>query len=68
MKKNIGSADRAGRFILGAIIIGLGIVNQSLWGLIGLVLIGTAAISFCPAYLPFGLNTCKAEKGKDVIT
>jgi hypothetical protein len=24
--------------------------------------LATAAIGHCPAYLPFGLNTCKSEK------
>ncbi len=30
---------------------------QSWWGLIGLVLIGTAAISYCPPYSLLGINT-----------
>lgn len=59
MKKNVGSADKWLRIVLGAVIIVLGIVYQSLWGLVGLVPIATAFMGVCPAYLPFGISTCK---------
>ena len=29
------------------------------WGLVGAILVGTGFIGWCPAYLPFGINTCK---------
>jgi type IV secretory pathway TrbD component len=57
MKPNIGSTDRIIRIILGAIIAALGIIFQSWWGLIGLVLLFTAFVRWCPAYLPFGIST-----------
>lgn len=57
MKKNVGSADKVIRYILGAGIIIAGIVFKSWWGALGLVLIGTALISWCPIYAPFGLKT-----------
>ncbi len=28
---------------------------------VGLVLLGTAAIGWCPAYLPFGIEPCKTD-------
>ncbi|MEW5885212.1 MAG: DUF2892 domain-containing protein [Pseudomonadota bacterium] len=31
------------------------------WGYIGIVPILTAALGWCPAYLPFGINTCKTR-------
>lgn len=58
MKPNIGNADRALRIILGLGIIIWGAVNQNWLGAIGLVPLLTAAIRFCPAYSPFGINTC----------
>lgn len=61
MKTNIGTADRVIRAILGLVIIGLGVWGRSWWGLLGLPLLLTAAVRFCPAYLPFGLNTCPRE-------
>ena len=57
MKKNMGSADRVVRVILGIGIIGWGVVAQNWWGAIGIVPLFTAAVSWCPAYLPFGINT-----------
>jgi hypothetical protein len=44
-----------------AIII-IGLAAKSWWGLIGIPFVATAALSHCPAYLPFGLNTCKFDK------
>jgi len=61
MKKNIGSVDRTVRIVLGLIVIALGLVFKCWLGLIGLVLLLTAVIRFCPAYLPFGINTGKKE-------
>lgn len=59
MKKNMGSADKSIRLILGGIIIGLGLYYQSWWGVIGLVPFLTSLVGTCPAYLPFGISTCK---------
>ena len=59
MVKNLGTIDRALR-----IVAGLGLIGATLagylpaWGWIGVVLLATAAIGWCPAYLPFGLKTC----------
>lgn len=46
MKSNVGSIDRILRLIAG-----LGILMPIL----------TATFRFCPAYLPFGLNTCETK-------
>jgi hypothetical protein len=64
MKKNVGTIDQIVRFIIGAVIIALGYYYNSWWGLLGLLVLATATFSFCPAYLPFGINTCKAKKKK----
>lgn len=61
MKKNVGGADKWIRIILGLVIIILGFVYQSWWGLIGVLLLGTAFSGVCLAYLPFGISTCKTE-------
>jgi len=60
--KNVGSADRAIRLILGLVIIAIGYYYQSWWGAIGIVPIFTALIGWCPAYMPFGINTCSTKK------
>lgn len=61
MKKNVGGADKWVRLILGAVIVVLGLVNQSWWGLVGIVPLATAFMGVCPAYLPFGISTCKTN-------
>jgi hypothetical protein len=58
MKINIGTLDRIVRLILGCAILGAGYYYKSWFGLIGLLPILTAVVRFCPAYLPFGFNTC----------
>ena len=59
MKVNMGNADRIIRIVLGLIIIGLGFMYESYWGLLGLIPLFTAFVRFCPAYLPFGISTCE---------
>lgn len=61
MKKNIGSTDKWIR-IIAAIAIGVaGIYFKSWWGLLGLIPLATAFISWCPLYMPFGLSTRKGN-------
>jgi hypothetical protein len=61
MKKNVGSADRAIRIVAGLIVIFIGINFKTWWGAIGVLPIITAALGWCPAYLPFGINSCKEK-------
>ncbi len=61
MKSNVGKTDKIIRYILGVAIIITGIVFKSWFGVIGLVPILTATISWCPIYAPFGIKTCKTE-------
>lgn len=62
MKTNIGGMDRAVRIVVGLALLSLIFLLEGAsrwWGLIGVVLLGTGLIGWCPAYLPFGINTCK---------
>lgn len=61
MKANVGNTDRLIRIILGLVIIGWGVMNANWLGAIGLIPLATAFLRWCPAYLPFGLSTCKTE-------
>jgi len=58
MKTNVGTIDRALRFIAGVAILAAGYYFKSWWGLIGLVPLLTAVLRFCPAYPLLGINTC----------
>jgi hypothetical protein len=62
MKTNVGSLDRTIRIILGCAILGAGFAFKTWWGLVGLLPLFTAMIRFCPAYVPFGLTSCRREK------
>jgi len=62
MEKNVGSSDRIFRLAAGLAIIIIGLVSQSWWGLIGIPILATAALGYCPAYTPFRINTCKFDR------
>lgn len=61
MKRNVGSVDRIIRVVLGLVLIGLGVYFSSWWGAIGIIPLATAAIGWCPLYVPFGLSTCSTK-------
>ncbi len=69
MTKNVGSIDRTIRALVGIALLAvffLGMIEGTL-GIVGLVvgivMLGTAAIGWCPPYSLIGINT--GAKGKD---
>lgn len=62
MKQNIGKTDRIVRYIIGFVIIALGVAYQSWWGLIGLIPLVTATIKYCIPYDLFGISTCETSE------
>ena len=64
MECNVGKKDKIVRVIIGAVIVLCGVYFHSWWGAIGIVPIFTAVIGWCPAYLPFGISSCK-NKSKE---
>ncbi|MFH6967201.1 DUF2892 domain-containing protein [Flavobacterium sp. FlaQc-28] len=68
MKKNMGTADKAIRILI-AVVIGVLYFTNAISGILAIVLgilavvfVLTSFISFCPLYLPFGINTFKKKK------
>ena len=59
MIRNVGSADRALRIVAGLAIVAAGVYYQSWWGAVGIIPLFTGTTRWCPAYLPFGINTCR---------
>ncbi len=57
MKCNVGKTDRILRAVAGVAVIITGVIFGSWFGAIGAVLLFTAAIGWCPAYVPFKLDT-----------
>jgi len=66
MKTNVGSLDRLFRILAGCAVLGAGYHCKSWWGFVGLLPLVTAFVRFCPAYVPFGLNTCAARPDQSV--
>ena len=63
MKCNMGQNDRVLRGVLGLAILVAGLYYQSWWGVIGIIPLMTSIIGWCPAYVPFRINTgSKAEE------
>ncbi|MEM6617035.1 MAG: DUF2892 domain-containing protein [Pseudomonadota bacterium] len=60
---NVGSTDRIIRIALGLVLLSLVFIGpQTPWGWIGVVPLVTGLFKFCPAYLPFGLKTCRSSE------
>jgi len=59
MKANVGSIDQYIRYVIGMSLLIIGVVYESVWGLIGIIPIMTALMSWCPPYALIGLKTNK---------
>ena len=60
MKCNVGGIDRILRIVVGLVLLGLAATGTvGVWGWIGIILVVTAFINFCPIYRVFGIKTCK---------
>jgi len=65
MEQNVGGIDRAARIIVGLVVLSLYFVlgeGVRAWALLGIVPLATGLIGWCPAYLPFGVSSCKRGK------
>lgn len=68
MKKNMGLLDRSIRSLI-AVIIAILYFTDVITGTLGIILLVVACVllltsllSFCPAYWPFGVSTCKNKE------
>lgn len=72
MSMNVGTIDRIIRALIGIVVISLvffgPIATAGGWGwerlaliAVGVIMLGTSAIKFCPLYRIFGLRTCKRD-------
>lgn len=69
MTTNMGSADRLIRLIAGVVLIAAPLLGgMALFGVtwinyaaiaVGIVMLGTSAMRFCPLYTIFNIRTCK---------
>ena len=63
MKLNAGGLDRILRVVAGLALIGLAATRTvGAWSYIGVVLVLTGAVGYCPAYPLLGINTCSSKR------
>ncbi|MCB2205220.1 DUF2892 domain-containing protein [bacterium] len=68
MKLNVGSSDRIIRIAAGIILIALFFILDGglrYIGLLGIVILLTAAFNYCPLYTVLGMSTRKATSDND---
>ena len=63
MKCNVGKTDKTLRIVGGVVILALGAIFGSWWGLIGLIPLGAALAGWCPLYVPLKISTVKVKEG-----
>ena len=65
MKANVGQLDRIVRIAAGIVLLSLIVLVPGpgrWWGLLGVIPLATASLSFCPLYSLLGISTCPARK------
>lgn len=71
MKKNVGSADRFIRFLIGtALLVNIRVLRPGITGTIiltvaGAAILATAIIGFCSLYIPLGISTVERYNCSD---
>lgn len=63
---NVGGVDRIARILVGIALIAFALfapatITWSWVGWIGVVPLLTGALGWCPAYMPFGIKTCRVK-------
>ncbi len=64
METNVGGTDRIVRIVVGVALLSLVFIldgGNRWWGLVGLALLATGLLRWCPAYIPFGIKTCRGK-------
>ena len=66
LSRNVGQTDRAIRATIGVIALVLAatvLTGAWVWvaGIVGVVMLATAALGYCPPYQLLGINTCSTR-------
>jgi hypothetical protein len=65
MKANVGRLDRIVRIAIGLVLLSLIVLlpgPERWWGLLGVIPLATASLSFCPLYSLLGISSCPMRK------
>ena len=63
-KINESRTDRTIRIVSGLVLLVLGLVFGTWWGLVGLIPLMTGLAGWCPIYALFGISTLRANRTK----
>ena len=62
MERNVGTAERMARIVVGVVLLALTVVGpKTWWGLVGLVPLGTALWGWCPLWSALRISTHRAR-------
>lgn len=64
LKKNVGNIDSIIRVVLGTLAVGFGFYYGGYWlllGFVGLILVTTGTLSFCPVYRLMKVSTMNPD-------
>ena len=61
MKANVGGIDKVLRIVAGLALIAWAVMGGPVWAWIGVVLLATGLMGWCPAYPLLGISTCKTK-------
>lgn len=70
MAKNVGGIEKVIRLVVGGyLVLGALLLDLPTWGtaalsVIGIVVLLTGAMGYCPAWTAFGINTCQVNSTK----
>lgn len=63
LTRNVGTIDRAVRAAIGLVLVLWAAAGGPVWAWLGVILLATAAVSWCPAYRLIGINTHERTGG-----
>lgn len=66
MEKNVGAVDRVMRVGLGLLIASAIFIGpRTPWALVGLIVVGTGLLGWCPLYEIVGMNTRATQRSSE---
>jgi hypothetical protein len=68
MKCNIGKTERLIRVAAGLLLAVAGILSSGIWVILGVAVMATAIIGWCPVRAALGLSSCREEEKLPVDT
>lgn len=65
MSGNVGSSDSKSRIAAGIILVAFAMISGNIIGWLGIILIITGIIGYCPLYTVLKMDTCGCRSGEE---